>query len=123
MNRFLVAFGTEGGESVINLSDMEDEFVIDKLTSDDGLSKSYDKFGSAMNMLALRFRANNQRHIETYLLDVDEAITEEDIWDMFEASPQYTIDMIRQKGVMLKHMSFPAPFDWTISRKKDPKSA
>jgi len=54
------------------------------------------------NLLHLRLRAqyNPQRHYEIYFVDAVDGITEDDIRDMFLASPQTAADTIREKGIM-----------------------
>jgi hypothetical protein len=54
------------------------------------------------NLMHLRLRAqyNPQRHYEIYFVDAVDGITEDDIRDMFLASPQMAADTIREKGVM-----------------------
>jgi hypothetical protein len=54
------------------------------------------------NLMHLRLRAqyNPQRHYEIYFVDATDGITEDDIRDMFMASPQTAADTIREKGVM-----------------------
>jgi hypothetical protein len=48
--------------------------------------------------LRLRAQANLQRHYEIYFISAEEGITEEDIRDMFLASPQTAADTIRAQG-------------------------
>jgi hypothetical protein len=48
----------------------------------------------------LRARANSQRHYEIYIVNVTDGITEDDIRDMFEASPQMAADTIRRLGTV-----------------------
>lgn len=52
------------------------------------------------NLLHMRLRAqyNPQRHYEIYLMDADDEICEQDITEMFEASPQTAADTIRERG-------------------------
>ena len=52
------------------------------------------------NLLHMRLRAqaNSQRHYEIYFVDAVEGITEDDIRDMFTASPQTAADTIRELG-------------------------
>jgi hypothetical protein len=54
------------------------------------------------NLLHMRLRAqyNPQRHYEIYFVDAVDGITEDDIRDMFLASPQTAADTIREKGIM-----------------------
>jgi arsenate reductase-like glutaredoxin family protein len=46
----------------------------------------------------LRARYNSQRHYEIYTVNMDESISEQDIRDMFETSPQGMADLIRERG-------------------------
>ncbi len=52
------------------------------------------------NLFHMRLRAqhNTQRHYEIYFVGVDDEITEQDITEMFESSPQIAADTIRQRG-------------------------
>ena len=52
------------------------------------------------NLLHMRLRAqsNSQRHYEIYFVDAVEGITEDDIREMFRASPQTAADTIRELG-------------------------
>ena len=52
------------------------------------------------NLLHMRLRAqyNSQRHYEIYFVEATDGITEDDIRDMFTASPQTAADTIREKG-------------------------
>jgi hypothetical protein len=53
-----------------------------------------------LNHWQLRARANSQRHYEIYIVTVVDGITEDDIRDMFEASPQMAADTIRRLGTV-----------------------
>jgi hypothetical protein len=46
----------------------------------------------------LRARYNSQRHYEIYVITAQPGITEDDIRNMFEASPQTAADTIRRIG-------------------------
>lgn len=52
------------------------------------------------NLFHMRLRAqyNPQRHYEIYFVGVDDEIEEQDITEMFEASPQTSADTIRERG-------------------------
>ena len=52
------------------------------------------------NLFHMRLRAqhNPQRHYEIYFVNVDDEITEQDITEMFESSPQIAADTIRERG-------------------------
>ena len=46
----------------------------------------------------LRARYNSQRHYEIYIVSAQDGIDEDDIRDMFRASPQTAADTIREIG-------------------------
>jgi len=52
------------------------------------------------NLLHMRLRAqfNSQRHYEIYFVEATDGITEDDIREMFRASPQTAADTIRELG-------------------------
>ena len=50
--------------------------------------------------LRLRAQFNPQRHYEIYIVEATDGITESDIRDMFEASPQTAADTIRELGTV-----------------------
>ena len=52
------------------------------------------------NLMHMRLRAqyNPQRHYEIYFVNVDDEITEQNITEMFEDSPQTAADIIRERG-------------------------
>ena len=50
--------------------------------------------------LRLRAQFNPQRHYEIYFVTATDGITESDIRDMFEASPQTAADTIRELGTV-----------------------
>lgn len=53
-----------------------------------------------LNVLTLRAQANHQRHYEIYVIDVID-ITREDLINQFKESPQFIVDLVREKGVQL----------------------
>lgn len=53
-----------------------------------------------LGMLTLRAQANSQRHYEIYTIDVVD-ITREDLIEQFKESPQFIVDLVREKGFQL----------------------
>jgi hypothetical protein len=53
---------------------------------------------SIVNSIMLRARYNSQRHYEIYTVTMDDSISEQDVRDMFENSPQGMADLIRERG-------------------------
>jgi hypothetical protein len=93
-NLFLVSWDCNGLEAVINITDYEKETTWATLKDQDPPAR----LGSMVNHLMLRARANSQRHYEIYTMNVAEGIADEDIRGMFEADPQGSADLIRDRG-------------------------
>lgn len=91
MVRYLVAFGNEGLECVLNLDKMIEEDTLEKLSADDP-SKVKSKLAQTLNMLHLRFRVNMHRHIKSYILEYDGQ--ERDIWD----NAKFIIKKLKKEG-------------------------
>jgi len=93
-NLFLVSWDCTGLEAVINVTDYEKEATWATLKNEDPPVR----LGSMVNHLMLRARANSQRHYEIYTMNVAEGISDEDIRGMFDADPQGSADLIRDRG-------------------------
>ncbi|CAB4128751.1 hypothetical protein UFOVP112_69 [uncultured Caudovirales phage] len=93
-NLFLVSWDCNGLEAVINITDYEKETTWATLKDEDPPVK----LASMVNHLMLRARANSQRHYEIYTMNVQEGITDEDIRSMFDADPQGSADLVRDRG-------------------------
>ena len=93
-NLFLVSWDCTGLEAVINITDYEKEATWATLKNEDPPVR----LGSMVNHLMLRARANSQRHYEIYTMNVAEGIVDEDIRGMFDADPQGSADLIRDRG-------------------------
>jgi hypothetical protein len=93
-NLFLVSWDCNGLEAVINITDYEKEATWATLKNEDPPVR----LGSMVNHLMLRARANSQRHYEIYTMNVAEGIVDEDIRGMFDADPQGSADLIRDRG-------------------------
>jgi hypothetical protein len=93
-NLFLVSWDCTGLEAVINVTDYEKETTWATLKNEEPPAK----LSSMVNHLMLRARANSQRHYEIYTMQVAEGISDEDIRGMFDADPQGSADLIRDRG-------------------------
>ena len=54
-----------------------------------------------LNSMMWRARANGQRHYEIYAVQASDGVTEADIREMFEHSPQQAAETIRRLGVKI----------------------
>ena len=93
-NIFLLSWDQLGVEAVLNITEYEKEMVWAELSNQDQPAK----LGSMIRHLMLRARANPQRHYEIYTMTVQDGITEEDVRSMFDADPQGSADLIRDRG-------------------------
>lgn len=101
INAFILSWDMTGLESVVPISKYEDwehQSMLDVLA---GLSVKENPLGRILTALLMRARFNTQRHYEIYAIDCDTSITEEDWRDMFDADPQGSADLVRQRGISL----------------------
>lgn len=92
MKTFVIMWCNQGLEYVGDATMDKYRTVWNKLNSQESLPRH--------NLMHMRLRAqyNPQRHYEIYFVNVDDEISEQDITEMFEASPQTAADIIRKRG-------------------------
>ena len=98
--RFVVMWDMTGLECLINVTkldkeheDWEKENIFRILKDQDRTIKPAHV---PLNIMIMRARANSQRHYEIYAFDSE--LSEEDIREIFEDSPQVMADAIRNVG-------------------------
>ena len=92
---YLVMWDQLGLECLIDLTELEYSQTIARLqgtTVPEDINLGYLKW---------RARANPQRHYEIYAFRADDTITEQDLRDQFDRSPQSIVDLIRERGEQL----------------------
>jgi len=94
----IVMWDREGLDSVLDATQMNQDDIWNIL-SDNG--QTVGKLDNALLGLKLRARFNSHRCCEIYAINVDEAITGDDIGDWFEVNPQGAADLIRARGTRL----------------------
>lgn len=92
MKTFVVMWCNEGLECVIDVTADKYNALITRLRGEEFIPRH--------NLFHMRLRAqyNPQRHYEIYFVGVDDEIEEQDITEMFAASPQTAADTIRERG-------------------------
>ena len=90
-NLFLVMWDNQGLECCLDITTYEQEFVWGRLS--DTPAPSF-----PIARLMLRARQNSQRHYEIYTISTEPNITKEDLIEFFNKEPQYTVDLIRERG-------------------------
>lgn len=94
-NNFLFVWDCMGLETCINLTEIEQNQILDIL-KDNAVKRI--PINSTLNNILLRARFNSQRYYEIYTCNVEENITREDLLKMFNDNPQNAADLIRQLG-------------------------
>jgi len=95
MTRYLVSFGNEGLETVVNLDELkaqDDDFLAAKLADLENKNKQSLPSGQVMQMLQLRYRINMHRCIKSYILEYDGQ--KNDIWD----HEKFIIKLLKKEG-------------------------
>ena len=91
-----------GLECVIPIDAYKISESADFLAALEGTQNEYkNKIGGIIKMLELRARANSQRHYEIYTLKTSGDITKEHLEEMFKNSPQFSADLVREKGIKI----------------------
>ena len=93
-NIFLLSWDCQGIEACLNVTDYEKEVVWANLSGEDPPAK----LGGIIRHLMLRARANPQRHYEIYTMAVEEGITEDEVFEMFNNDPQGSANLVRERG-------------------------
>jgi hypothetical protein len=110
-NLFLLSWDMTGLETVLDLTTLEklceegEKIRMMQILSDPEARDPGDQTGAALNRtvngILLRARVNSQRHYEVYTIQTTPEITEQDMREMFEQSPQYAADLVRERGNQL----------------------
>ena len=97
-NLFLLSWDNTGLEGCINVTEKSKEKLFDTLKGDGSFMT---ELGHIVNMMMLRARFNHHRHYEIYTIRTDSSMTEEDLRNLFESTPQAAADLIRDRGTKL----------------------
>ena len=89
-NTFIVMWDINGLESIVNVSEGEQQAIMDTL-ADRPI-----QWRNPIQTWLLRARYNRQRHYEIYVIDA--AADTEDMIEAFKSNPQYMVDLIRARG-------------------------
>lgn len=92
-NTFIFVWDSYGLETCINLTELEQNQLLDILKD-----KPSQSISQLLNSILLRAKFNCQRHYEIYSCQVDSSITRNELIKMFSNNPQQSADTIRQLG-------------------------
>jgi hypothetical protein len=102
---FLISWDNTGIEYVADITEKmsqaeqyEKEKLFALLQDREPTNPAMRELGQLISMLMMRARVNTHRHYEIYTMQVAPGITEKDVREMFETDPQYSADLIRERG-------------------------
>jgi hypothetical protein len=90
-NVFVISFSVEGIEAIVNLTYIDSQYIMAKMTDSD-LPRNVD---SILHMMSLRAQFNQQRKMEVWLVKLDESWTEEYLIELGREDPQAIADLGR----------------------------
>ena len=95
-HQFVIMWDCNGLEYIGDITADDQRMIVESLRGKESPRRAL------ANPYHLRLRAqfNPQRHYEIYFVTATDGITEADIRDMFEASPQTAADTIRELGTV-----------------------
>ena len=95
-HQFVIMWDCNGLEYIGDITADDQRMIVESLRGNNSPRRAL------ANPYHLRLRAqfNPQRHYEIYFVTATDGITEADIRDMFEASPQSAADTIRKLGTV-----------------------
>jgi hypothetical protein len=109
-NLFIVSWDNTGLEACIDITEdrdqsetFEQEKLFDIIRDPDTVPRNEHlrRVNQMVSAMMMRARYNPQRHYEIYTVTTDRSITQQDLRDLFESTPQAAADMIRERGTQL----------------------
>lgn len=106
-NTFIVVWDCEGLEACVDITDklvqcedFERESIFERIKHPEvePRNESLRSITKMIHVMQLRARYNPQRNYEIYKVNTTEGITESDLKNMFEETPQAAADLIRENG-------------------------
>lgn len=91
---YILSWDMYGLESIINITEIEHNRVLDILSD----NKTKSNLAQSLNSLVLRAQFNPQRHYEIYAVTVNNDVTKQDLITMFKDTPQEMADLVRSRG-------------------------
>lgn len=109
-NLFIISWDNTGLEACIDITEdrdrsetFEQDKLFDIIRNPDSVPRNEHlrKVNQMVGMMIMRARANPQRHYEIYTVTTDRSITQQDLRDLFESTPQTAANTIRERGTKL----------------------
>jgi len=101
VNAYLFMWNCHGIESIVPITQYEDQDKLDMWKILKGEPTGKNPLDDILGAMTMRARFNPERSYEVYAMDCEEGITQEDLFDLWDNSPQYAADLTREKGVCM----------------------
>lgn len=99
---WLIGWGTEGFELLVDLTELKQKdnaVLMEKLADENPKGKKYSlPSAGLMFHISMRIRMNCHRHIQTWIFNADDHITDADIRHFFNENPKFLKNFIRKNG-------------------------
>jgi hypothetical protein len=100
-NAYLFMWNAYGIESIVPITQYEDQSKFDMWNILKDGNRKKNPLDNIIMSMKLRAQFNTARSYEIYAMDCAEGITEEDLFELWNTSPQYAADLTREKGVRI----------------------
>ena len=100
-NAYLFMWNCHGIEAIVPITQYEDQMKLDTWTILKGEPIGKNPLDDLIGQMEMRARFNPMRDYEIYAMDCEEGITQEQLFDFWDNSPQSAADLTREKGVCL----------------------
>jgi len=100
-NAYLFMWNAHGIESIVPITQYEDQSKLDMWNILKEEKRKKNPLDDILMSMEMRARFNPARSYEIYAMDCDEGITEEDLFEFWDTSPQAAADLTREKGVRI----------------------
>ena len=100
-NAYLFMWNAHGIESIVPITQYEDQAKLDTWNILKEGKRKKNPLDNILMSMKLRAQFNPARSYEIYAMDCDEGITEEDLFEFWDTSPQAAADLTREKGVRI----------------------
>ena len=97
-NAFIFSWDCDGIESIVPISQYENWDAQQLINLLKEQKRKPNPLNSILRNLILRAQFNPQRHYEIYTIDCDKELDEKFWREQWEELPQFTADLIREKG-------------------------
>jgi hypothetical protein len=97
-NAFIFSWNQNGIESIVPITQYEDWDKLNLLNMIAGKTVDRNPLDAIVRNILLRARVNTHRHYEVYTVECDIDLDEKFWRNQWDREPQYTAELVREKG-------------------------